>query len=91
MITAGIRFHDAGIDGDIGFTLDQACVHARSHHGLEYLAKERSLSRGTGRGDWLEKVEWIRNLVIKIEAAEPAIGEMQFDLLAKLSLSKRMP
>ena len=25
----------------------------------------------------------VRNLVVKIEAAEPAIGEMQFDLLAK--------
>ena len=40
MITAGIRFHDAGIDGE-SFTLEpRAFVHARSHHGLEYLAKE---------------------------------------------------
>ena len=39
MITAGIRFHDAGIDGE-GFTFDQTRVHARSHHCLEYLAKE---------------------------------------------------
>ena len=39
MIAAGIRFHDAGIDGE-RFTLDQARVHARSHYRLEYLAKQ---------------------------------------------------
>jgi hypothetical protein len=36
-----------------------------------------------------ENVERFRNLVVKIEAAEPAIGEMQFDSAQGL-LSKRM-
>src|SRR5258705_11197442 len=44
MITAGIRFYDAGIDGE-RFTLDQTRVHARSHHCLEYLAKQIAVAK----------------------------------------------
>ena len=32
------------------------------------------------------KGRMVRNLVVKIEAAEPAIGEMKFDILAQLAL-----
>ena len=71
MITAGVRFHDAGIDRE-GFTLDQTGVHARPHHRLEYLAEQVAIAEPAVTIDRESRV--IGNIVVEIEPAEPAVG-----------------
>ena len=68
MITAGVRFHDAGIDRE-GFTLDQTGVHARPHHRLEYLAEQVAVAEPAVTIDRERRV--IGHLVVEVEPAEP--------------------
>jgi hypothetical protein len=46
VIAAGIGLHHAGIHGE-GLALDQAGVHARMHHSLEYLAEDVAVMDAT--------------------------------------------
>src|SRR5271170_496034 len=80
MITTGVRLHDAGIDRE-GFTLDQIGIHAGPHHRLEDLTEQVAVAEPAVAID--RKGRMVRNLVVKIEAAEPAIGEVQLDLLTQ--------
>ena len=70
MITACVRLHDAGIDRE-GFTLDQTGIHAGPHHRLEDLTEQVAVTEPTVAID--RKGRMVRNLVVKIEAAEPAV------------------
>ena len=83
MITAGVRFHDAGIDRE-GFTLDQTGVHARPHHRLEYLAEQVAIAEPAVTIDRERRV--IGHIVVEVEPAEPSVGQMQLDFLAQLPL-----
>src|SRR5271169_1494341 len=83
MITAGVRFHDTGIDRK-SFTLDQTGVHARSHHRLEYLAEQVAIAEPAVTIDRKRRV--IGRLVVEVEPAEPSVGQMQLDFLAQLPL-----
>src|ERR1700676_1526538 len=83
MITAGVRFHAAGIDRE-GFTLDQTGVHARPHHRLEYLAEQVAIAEPAVTIDRERRV--IGHIVVEVEPAEPPVGQMQFDFLAQLPL-----
>ena len=70
MKTAGVRFHDAGIDRK-GFTLDQTPIHAGPHHRLEDLTEQVTIAEPTVTIDRESRV--VGNLVVKVEAAEPAV------------------
>jgi hypothetical protein len=61
--------------------LDQTRIHARPHHRLEYLAEQIAVANRPWREGRV-----VGDLVVKIEAAEPAIGEVQLDLLVQLPL-----
>ena len=73
MITAGVRLHDAGIDRE-GFTLDQPGIHAGPHHRLEDLTEQIAVAEPAVTIDRESRV--VGNLVLKVEAAEPAIGKV---------------
>src|SRR5215470_8323609 len=83
MITAGIRFHDACI-GCEAFTLNQTRVHARPHYRLKRLTENITVAKAAVAIDRERRM--IGSLGVQIEAAEPTIGEMQFDFLAELPL-----
>src|ERR1700732_4497793 len=80
MISAGVRFHDAGIDRK-GFTLDQTGIHAGPHHRLEDLTEQVAVAEPAVAID--RNSRKVMHLVVKIAPAEPAIGEVQLDLLAQ--------
>src|SRR6202158_6183134 len=83
MITAGVRFPDAGIDRE-GYTLDQTSVHARPHHRLEDLTEQVAIAEPAVTIDRERRV--IGHIVVEVEPAEPSVGQMQFDFLAQLPL-----
>ena len=79
-ISAGVGLYDAGINRKT-FALDQASLHAGPHHCLEHVAQDVAVAEAAVAIDRERRV--VRHFVIKMEAAKPAISEMQLDLLAK--------
>jgi hypothetical protein len=66
MITTGVSFNDACIDGK-ALALDETRVHARPHHRLEYLAQEVAVAEPAVAIDRESRV--VGDLVIKIESS----------------------
>src|SRR5262245_64239992 len=81
MITAGIGFDDACINRK-ALALHKACVHAGTDHRLEHLAQDVVIAKPAVAINRERRM--IGNLVIELEAAEPTITEMKFDLFAQL-------
>src|SRR5262245_55683040 len=83
MITAGIGFDDACIDRK-ALGRDKTCIHAGADRGLEHLAQDVAIAEPAVAINRERRM--IGNLVIELEAAEPTITEMKFDLLAQLPI-----
>jgi hypothetical protein len=79
-VAAGIGLHHAGIDGE-PLALDQAGIHARTHHSLEYLAEDVAVTEPTVPID--RECRMIRHLVVEIEAAKPPVRKVRFELFAQ--------
>lgn len=84
---AGVGRDQAGVNGE-AFPADQALGHAAADHGLEQLAQQIALAEaavpvlGEGRV--------VRHVTLQPEAAEPAVGQVEVDLLDSRR-SERMP
>ena len=76
----GIGFDNACINRK-ALALDKACIHAGTHHRLEHLAQDVAIAKPAVAINRERRM--FGNLVIKLEAAEPTITEMKFDLLAQ--------
>ena len=87
MITAGVGFDDARIDREAR-ALDETGVHARPNHRLEDLPEDVALPESAMTIDRERRM--IGNLVVEIEATEPAIGEVEVDFFDSF-LSERIP
>ena len=59
----------------------EARIHARTHHSFEDLAQDIAVAKAAVTID--RKCRMIRNLVVEIETAEPAIRKVKCDLLTK--------
>src|SRR5262245_54135353 len=83
MVAARVRLHHTSIDGKT-LTLDETCVHACSHYGLEYLPQQIAVPEASVAIDRERRM--VRNLVIESEPTKPAIRQVKFDLLTQLAL-----
>src|SRR5260370_37855668 len=63
---------------------DKTVIHARPADRLKHLAQEVAVAEPAMAIDRERRV--VGDLIVQIEAAEPAIGEVQLDLLAQLPL-----
>jgi hypothetical protein len=79
-LAVGVGRNQAGVDGE-AFPADQALRHAASHHGLEQLAQQITLAE-TAVGVLRER-RVIRHVAIPAQPAEPAIGQVEVNLLAQ--------
>src|SRR5262249_3585776 len=82
-IPAAARLHAARIARK-AFALDQAGIHASPHYRLEHMAQEVAVAEAAVPID--RECRVVRYGIIEIEAAKPAVSEMQFDLLAQSPL-----
>ena len=79
----GVGLDDAGVDRE-AFAADQAFAHAATQHALEYMPQGVALAEaavpvlGEGRV--------VRDRVFQVQPAEPAIRQVQVDLLAQPAL-----
>src|SRR5262249_49675891 len=74
-------FDDACINRK-ALALHKACVHAGTDHRAEHLAQDVAIAKPAVAINRERRM--IGNLVIELEAAEPTITEMKFDLFAQL-------
>ena len=81
VIATGIGLHNAGVDGE-GLALDQAHRHGRPHHALEDVAQQIALAEATQ--PVLRERRVVRNLVLDVHLAKPAIRQVQLDFLVQL-------
>jgi len=77
VIAACVGLNDAGVDRKT-LTLDQARVHARTNHSFEHLAQDITVAEAAMTID--RKCRMIRNLVVEIETAKPAVRKVKCDL-----------
>src|SRR5471032_119444 len=64
--------------------VDETSRPSRRHHLLENMTQDVALPKTAQPIDRERRV--VRNLVIEIELAEPAVSEVEFDLLTKPAL-----
>src|SRR5579863_665773 len=83
MIAAGVGLHHARIHRE-AFALDEARDHAGCNYALENMAQDLALTEAAEPVHRERRV--VRNLVVEIELAEPAVGKMQGHFLAQLAL-----
>ena len=79
-LAAGVGRDQAGVDRE-AFAADQTLRHA-ARHTVSNSCRNRSLSRNR---PWrfFEKVEWSGTASVEAEPAEPAIGQVEMNLLAQ--------
>ena len=83
MIAAGVRFDHTCVDGE-ALASNQAGVHAGPHHVLEDTTEKIAFAKEPM--PVLREGRMIGNRAIEAETAEPAIGEIEIDLLAQTTL-----
>ena len=76
----GVGHDDAGVDRE-GFAPDDPFLHAARHHRLEQLAQEIALAETAVAV--LGKRRMIGDVAVEPQATEPAIGQIEVDLLAQ--------
>jgi len=82
-VPAGVGADDAGVHGE-AFAADQALGHAAAHHALEQLAQQVTVAETAvpvlGEGGM------VRHVAVETETAEPAIRQVEVNLLAQPTL-----
>jgi hypothetical protein len=82
-VPAGVGADVAGVDGE-ALAADQALGHAAAHHALEQLSQQIAVAKAAvavlGEGGV------IRYVAVQAQAAEPAVGEVEVNLLAQPTL-----
>jgi hypothetical protein len=74
MLFAGIGFHHARVHRE-ALALDKAGGHARCNHALEDMAQNLALTEAAKPIHRERRM--VRNLIVEIELAEPAVSKMQ--------------
>ena len=75
-----VRHDDAGVDCK-SFASHDPFLHAARNHGLEQLAQEIALAETAVAV--LGKGRMIRDVAVEPQATEPAIGQIEVDLVAQ--------
>src|SRR6202042_465811 len=78
-----VRHDDAGVDCE-GFASHDPFFHTARHNGLEQLAQEIALAEATV--SVLGERGMIGDVAVEPQSTEPAIGQIEMDLLAQPSL-----
>jgi hypothetical protein len=86
VVPTSIGFHDAGVDSE-AFAFDQAGRHASRNDTFKDVAKDITLPEPVQ--PVLREGRVVRDLVVEIKPAEPAIRQMQFNFLVSLRSDRR--